>query len=67
MLCITVALQDKQLGTAQQDRLEQVWSQLRMPDKKRLDMAVKYSSDSRIKQLDDVSTGQGLIVLSHFH
>jgi len=35
-----------------QDRLERVWTSLRMPDNKKLDMAIKYSSDDYHSKLD---------------
>lgn len=37
-----------------QDRLERVWSLMCMPDNQRLDMAIKYSSDTYIDSLEEV-------------
>lgn len=34
-----------------QKRLEQLWSMLEVPEKDRLDMAIKYSSNARLRQL----------------
>ncbi|XP_058383344.1 coiled-coil domain-containing protein 87 [Diceros bicornis minor] len=34
-----------------QKRLERLWSMLEVPDKDRLDMAIKYSSNARLRQL----------------
>ncbi|XP_062948686.1 coiled-coil domain-containing protein 87 [Cynocephalus volans] len=34
-----------------QKRLEQLWSMLEVPNKDRLDMAIKYSSNARLRQL----------------
>lgn len=34
-----------------QKRLERLWSTLEVPDKDRLDMAIKYSSNARLRQL----------------
>lgn len=34
-----------------QERLERLWSMLEVPDKDRLDMAIKYSSSARLRQL----------------
>ncbi|KAM7084278.1 coiled-coil domain-containing protein 87 [Molossus nigricans] len=34
-----------------QNRLEQLWSMLEVPNKDRLDMAIKYSSNARLRQL----------------
>ncbi|XP_041374229.1 coiled-coil domain-containing protein 87-like [Gigantopelta aegis] len=36
-----------------QERLEKVWSHLQMPDKEKLDMAVKYSCDDFFKKLSE--------------
>ncbi|XP_070542680.1 coiled-coil domain-containing protein 87-like isoform X2 [Ptychodera flava] len=36
-----------------QERLEAIWSSLQMSDKLKLDMAIKYSSDQYIDQLDE--------------
>ena len=38
-----------------QDRLEKVWTMLGLPDAKKLDMAIKYSSDRYHSMLHDVS------------
>ncbi|XP_013389901.1 coiled-coil domain-containing protein 87 isoform X2 [Lingula anatina] len=40
------------VGTPQ-DRLERVWSALKMPDNKKLDMAIKYSSEEYIGLLEE--------------
>ena len=37
-----------------QDRLERVWTLLRMPDNLKLDMAIKYSSETYIESLEEV-------------
>ncbi|XP_077988772.1 coiled-coil domain-containing protein 87-like isoform X2 [Glandiceps talaboti] len=36
-----------------QERLEKIWSSLQMPDRLKLDMAIKYSSDQYIDQLEE--------------
>ncbi|XP_028407068.1 coiled-coil domain-containing protein 87-like isoform X2 [Dendronephthya gigantea] len=37
-----------------QDRLERVWTLLRMPDNLKLDMAIKYSSETYMESLEEV-------------
>ncbi|XP_019810656.2 coiled-coil domain-containing protein 87 [Bos indicus] len=44
-------LEDSHKILSLQKRLEQVWSMLDVPEKDRLDMAIKYSSNARLRQL----------------
>ncbi|XP_004317598.3 coiled-coil domain-containing protein 87 [Tursiops truncatus] len=44
-------LEDSHKILSLQKRLEQLWSMLEVPDKDRLDMAIKYSSNARLRQL----------------
>uniref|UniRef100_A0A8C3WJA7 Coiled-coil domain-containing protein 87 n=1 Tax=Catagonus wagneri TaxID=51154 RepID=A0A8C3WJA7_9CETA len=44
-------LQESHKTQSLQKRLERLWSMLEVPDKDRLDMAVKYSSNARLRQL----------------
>ncbi|XP_075242838.1 coiled-coil domain-containing protein 87-like [Convolutriloba macropyga] len=41
----------KAAGASLQDRLEQVWNDLRVPDQMRLDMALKYSGEPWVTQI----------------
>ena len=38
-----------------QERLQQIWDQLKMPEKQRLDMAIKYSGDLYHDKLENVN------------
>lgn len=44
-------LEDSHKILSLQKRLERVWSMLDVPEKDRLDMAIKYSSNARLRQL----------------
>ncbi|XP_057408863.1 coiled-coil domain-containing protein 87 [Balaenoptera acutorostrata] len=44
-------LEDSHKILSLQKRLERLWSMLEVPDKDRLDMAIKYSSNARLRQL----------------
>ncbi|XP_066273765.1 coiled-coil domain-containing protein 87-like isoform X3 [Branchiostoma lanceolatum] len=44
---------EKPVELTAQERLEKVWSDLKMPDGQKLDMAIKYSSDAYIGKLPE--------------
>ena len=46
-----------------QDRLEKVWATLKMPDGQKLDMAIKYSSDTYHAKLEEVGTSSHQVQL----
>ena len=60
LLCVLLWLQqshptDEHKELTPQDKLERVWTSLRMPDNKKLDMAIKYSSDEYHSKLEGVT------------
>lgn len=51
---LSFKIPDEAAESGPQERLEEVWLQLRMPDAQRLDMAIKYSGTEWFSRLEDV-------------